>query len=94
MTTTLSGSTMDSLRAVGLDPEAVRHVVELALAEDLGGPAGVDVTSVATIAVSQHDIGDIVARAGGTVAGLAVAQAVFDVASARRGRIRPARPRR
>jgi nicotinate-nucleotide pyrophosphorylase (carboxylating) len=82
MTTTLSNSTVDSLVAVGLDPEAVRHVVELALAEDLGGPAGVDVTSVATIAVGQHDIGDIVARAAGTVAGLAVAQAVFDVASA------------
>jgi nicotinate-nucleotide pyrophosphorylase (carboxylating) len=77
----LTDSTVESLGTVGLDSVAVRHIVDMALAEDLGGPDGVDVTSAATIAASQLDVGDIVARAGGTVAGLAVAQAVFDVAS-------------
>jgi nicotinate-nucleotide pyrophosphorylase (carboxylating) len=77
----LTFSTVESLGAVGLDPAEVRHVVGVALAEDLGGPDGVDLTSVATIPASQHDVGDVVARADGTVAGLAVAQAVFDVAS-------------
>ena len=43
-------------------------------------PDGVDVTSVATIPADQTDIGDLVARADGVVAGLAVAAAVFDVA--------------
>jgi nicotinate-nucleotide pyrophosphorylase (carboxylating) len=78
--TALQNSTVESLWAVGLDPAAVRHIVDVALAEDLGGPDGVDVTSAATIPASQHDVGDIVARAAGTLAGLAVAQAVFDVA--------------
>ncbi|MDT5026525.1 MAG: hypothetical protein QOE61_2951 [Micromonosporaceae bacterium] len=77
----LTDSTVESLGAVGLDPVAVAQVVGVALAEDLGGPDGVDLTSVATIPASQHDVGDVVARADGTVAGLAVAQAVFDVAS-------------
>jgi nicotinate-nucleotide pyrophosphorylase (carboxylating) len=77
----LTDSTVESLGAVGLDPVAVRQVVGVALAEDLGGPDGVDLTSVATIPASQHDVGDVVARADGTVAGMAVAQAVFDVAS-------------
>jgi nicotinate-nucleotide pyrophosphorylase (carboxylating) len=77
----LTDSTVELLGAVGLDPAAIRRVVGVALAEDLGGPDGVDLTSVATIPASQHNVGDVVARADGTVAGLAVAQAVFDVAS-------------
>jgi nicotinate-nucleotide pyrophosphorylase (carboxylating) len=69
-----------ALIRVGLDPDAVAGVVRAALNEDLGGPAGVDVTSVATIPAGQLDIGDLVARADGVVAGLAVAGAVFDLA--------------
>jgi nicotinate-nucleotide pyrophosphorylase (carboxylating) len=65
---------------VGLDPAAVQDIVLRALAEDLG-PAGLDVTSVATIPAEQSDTADLVARADGVVAGLAVAAAVFDVAS-------------
>jgi nicotinate-nucleotide pyrophosphorylase (carboxylating) len=77
--TELSLSLVDALIAVRLDPAVVRRVVEVALAEDLGGPGGIDVTSVATIPADQHDTGDLVARADGVVAGLAVAGAVFDV---------------
>jgi nicotinate-nucleotide pyrophosphorylase (carboxylating) len=79
--TALSESTVRSLAAVGLDPVGVRQTVEAALAEDLGGFDGVDVTSVATIPADQHDVGDLVARADGVVAGLSVAQAVFELAS-------------
>jgi len=64
----------------GLDVGEVTRIVRIALAEDLG-PDGVDVTSIATIAADQTDTGDLVARADGVVAGLAVAQAVFDEAS-------------
>jgi nicotinate-nucleotide pyrophosphorylase (carboxylating) len=74
-------STMDMLDSAGLDPAAVQDIVLRALAEDLG-PSGVDVTSVATIPAEQADTGELVARADGVVAGLAVAAAVFDVASA------------
>jgi nicotinate-nucleotide pyrophosphorylase (carboxylating) len=74
-------STVESLGRAGLDVLAVTRIVGEALAEDLGGPDGVDVTSVATIPAEQTDTGDLVARADGVVAGLAVAQAVFDLAS-------------
>jgi nicotinate-nucleotide pyrophosphorylase (carboxylating) len=72
--------TIDALQRDGLDPVAVAEIVDRALAEDLG-PNRVDVTSLATIPAAQVDVGDVVARAGGVVAGLAVAAAVFDVAS-------------
>ena len=64
-----------------LDPGAVARIVRMALEEDLGGPDGVDVTSVATIAADQVDTADVVARAAGVVAGLGVAAAVFETAS-------------
>ncbi|WP_438941294.1 carboxylating nicotinate-nucleotide diphosphorylase [Micromonospora craterilacus] len=68
------------LREVGLDPDQVRGIIENALAEDLG-PDALDVTSVATIPAAQTDTADLVARAGGVVAGLAVAAAVFELAA-------------
>jgi len=74
-------STVEFLARCGLDVGEVTRIVRTALAEDLGGPDGVDVTSVATIPAEQSDTGDLVARADGVVAGLAVAQAVFDEAS-------------
>jgi nicotinate-nucleotide pyrophosphorylase (carboxylating) len=67
---------------VTLDPVAVRAIVDRALAEDLG-PDLIDVTSVATIPADQHDTADLVARADGVVAGLAVAETVFSAASSR-----------
>jgi nicotinate-nucleotide pyrophosphorylase (carboxylating) len=74
-------STVDALELAGLDVAAVQDVVLRALAEDLG-PDGIDVTSVATIPAEQTDTAELVARAEGVVAGLSVAAAVFDVASA------------
>jgi nicotinate-nucleotide pyrophosphorylase (carboxylating) len=71
---------VDALRSVGLDPAAVERIVRTALDEDLG-PQRLDVTSVATIGADQTDTADLVARAVGVVAGLAVAAAVFDEAS-------------
>ncbi len=64
----------------GLDPVAVAEIVRRALDEDLG-PQRLDVTSVATIPADQTDVGDLVARADGVVAGLPVAAVVFDLAS-------------
>jgi nicotinate-nucleotide pyrophosphorylase (carboxylating) len=72
--------TADGLRKVGLDPVAVAEIIDRALDEDLG-PRRLDVTSVATIPAGQVDVGDLVARADGVLAGLPVAAAVFDLAS-------------
>jgi nicotinate-nucleotide pyrophosphorylase (carboxylating) len=71
---------VDELKRAGIDPSEVVRVIDTALTEDLG-PARLDVTSVATIPAEQRDTGDLVARADGVVAGLAVAAAVFEVAS-------------
>jgi nicotinate-nucleotide pyrophosphorylase (carboxylating) len=74
---TLSEDTSARLTAAGLDPAYVLDVVARALDEDLAG--GVDVTSVATVPFDQESTADLVARADGVVAGLAVAAAVFEV---------------
>jgi nicotinate-nucleotide pyrophosphorylase (carboxylating) len=76
----MSPAVAEALRACGLDPAAVLRIVENAIEEDLG-PAGLDVTSVATIPADQVDEADLVARASGIVAGLAVAELVFEVVS-------------
>ncbi|GIJ75571.1 nicotinate-nucleotide pyrophosphorylase [carboxylating] [Micromonospora phaseoli] len=75
----MTADTERELRGAGLDPEQVRRIIENALVEDLG-PDRLDVTSVATIPATQTDTADLVARAGGVVAGLAVAAAVFELA--------------
>jgi nicotinate-nucleotide pyrophosphorylase (carboxylating) len=66
------------LQAAGMEPSAVAEIVERALTEDVGSG---DVTSLATIPADQHDVADVVARAPGVVAGLAVAGAVFHAAA-------------
>ncbi|WFE46081.1 carboxylating nicotinate-nucleotide diphosphorylase [Verrucosispora sp. WMMD1129] len=76
----MTAETVRLLRAAGLDPDQVRRIIENALVEDLG-PDGLDVTSVATIPATQTDTADVVARADGVVAGLAVAAAVFELAA-------------
>jgi nicotinate-nucleotide pyrophosphorylase (carboxylating) len=66
---------------LGLDLPAVRQIVDDALAEDLGARgvlpagvgAGVDVTSVATIAADAVATGDLIARREGVLAGVDVA---------------------
>lgn len=74
-------NTVDRIEAVGLDLLEVTRIVRNTLAEDLGGPNGVDVTSVATIDEKAVATADIVARAQGVVAGLPVAAMVFEAAS-------------
>ncbi|WP_299056512.1 carboxylating nicotinate-nucleotide diphosphorylase [uncultured Nocardioides sp.] len=66
---------LDELSAAGLDPATVHASVVAAVAEDL--PGGVDVTSWSTIPADQVETADLVARAPGTLAGLAVAELVF-----------------
>ncbi|GAA1754186.1 carboxylating nicotinate-nucleotide diphosphorylase [Luedemannella helvata] len=77
----LAPETIAELATADLDPVAVTAIVSNALAEDLGD--GVDVTSAATIPAEQTDTAELVARADGVLAGLAVARAVFDLASGR-----------
>lgn len=62
------------LAAAGLAPERVLASVVDAVAEDLPGE---DVTSAATLDPARQAWADLVARADGVVAGLAVAEVVF-----------------
>jgi nicotinate-nucleotide pyrophosphorylase (carboxylating) len=78
----MSRRTSERIMVGGLDPAEVERVVRGALAEDLG-PAGLDVTSLATVPAGQADTAEVVARADGVVAGLAVAAAVFELVDAR-----------
>jgi nicotinate-nucleotide pyrophosphorylase (carboxylating) len=77
---TLPESVADALREVGLNPVYIEDLVRATLEEDLDG--GVDVTSDATVSAGQTMVADLVAREGGVVAGLPVAEAAFAVASA------------
>jgi nicotinate-nucleotide pyrophosphorylase (carboxylating) len=87
-TDALTSGTQAALRRVGLDPDAVGRIVRTALEEDLG-PQALDLTSVATIPADQTGAGDLVARAPGVVAGLPVAGAVYELASAGSVTVRP-----
>ncbi|HET8560198.1 MAG TPA: carboxylating nicotinate-nucleotide diphosphorylase [Marmoricola sp.] len=75
------------LRDGGLDPRALYAMVAGALEEDLPDGSAEDVTSAATIAADAHGIADIVARDSGVVAGLVVAELVFDYVVGDRARI-------
>jgi nicotinate-nucleotide pyrophosphorylase (carboxylating) len=70
-------STVDSLRAAGLDPDEVADVVRRALAEDLA--YGPDVTTTASVPAGAQCVADLVPRDAGVVAGLPVAALVFDL---------------
>ncbi|TDC47968.1 carboxylating nicotinate-nucleotide diphosphorylase [Actinomadura sp. KC345] len=63
-----------TLRAAGLDPQAVDNLVHAALAED----GEVDVTSMPIFAPEETSTGYLTARDEGVVAGIPVACAVFD----------------
>ncbi len=71
-------ATVDALTSVGLDPAEVERVVHTALEEDLG-PQRRDVTTLATVPADRVGEAVLVARAAGVVAGLPVAQAVFEL---------------
>jgi nicotinate-nucleotide pyrophosphorylase (carboxylating) len=77
-----------ALSNAGVDPRYVEDLARAALEEDLAG--GVDVTSEATVAPDQRSTGDLVTRGDGVVAGLAVAEAVFECAA--RGDLEVSRP--
>ncbi len=57
-----------------LDPEIVRRTVALALEEDLGSG---DISSEWTVSASSRGWAELVAKAGGVIAGLEVAAEVF-----------------
>ncbi len=65
------------LESRGLDPPAVLGVIRAGLAEDLAN--GPDVTTAATIPAADHGTAELVARRPGVVAGLSVADAVFQL---------------
>jgi nicotinate-nucleotide pyrophosphorylase (carboxylating) len=70
-------SASQALEAAGLDPAEVTDLVHRALAEDLA--RGPDVTTLATVAPDAHGEAALVPRARGVLAGLPVAQLVFEV---------------
>ena len=72
----LPAALTDELAGAGLDPQRVHAAVVDAVEEDLPGE---DVTSAATIPADALACGDLVARADGVLAGLAVAELVFRV---------------
>ena len=67
------------LLSAGLDPAAVARVIRTGLAEDLAD--GPDVTTVATIAPGSAGLADVVTRGAGVIAGMSVAEAVFQLAA-------------
>jgi nicotinate-nucleotide pyrophosphorylase (carboxylating) len=69
-----TGEIRERLAAAGLNPDEVEALVRAALAEDLRG--GEDVTSAATM-TDAPVTADVVARADGIVAGIAVAELAF-----------------
>lgn len=79
----LSEATRMRLERSGLDADAVESFVRAAVVEDLAG--GIDVTTAATVAADQQQTLDLVARRAGTVAGMPVAAAVFEVVAADAG---------
>ncbi len=64
----------------GLVAGAVQQLIETALAEDLAD--GPDVTSLATIPPGEIGVANVVTRRPGVIAGLAIAEAVFELAGA------------
>ena len=78
----LTERTRAALDEAGLPVAEIERIVRTALEEDLG-PEHRAVTSESTIPAEQTDTADLVARADGVVAGLAVAAAVFEIASGR-----------
>ena len=71
--------------ALSLSPAGITRTVEIALDEDLGAAPGRDVTTQATIDVSQTRSAALVAREAGVVAGLIMVGEVLDQVSERFG---------
>lgn len=73
----LSQTVATRLIASGLELDAVRRVIALGLDEDLTN--GPDITTLATVPVNQRSKGSLNSRSAGCIAGLDVAEAVFDM---------------
>ncbi|MEO8363656.1 MAG: carboxylating nicotinate-nucleotide diphosphorylase [Ilumatobacteraceae bacterium] len=65
------------LVASGLELDVVRRVIALGLDEDLAN--GPDITTLATVPGNQRSMGSLNSRSAGCIAGLDVAEAVFDM---------------
>lgn len=65
-----------ALADAGLDPADIRHLVDVALGEDLR--YGPDATTEATVSADAVAVAELTPRSPGTVAGIPVALAVFD----------------
>jgi nicotinate-nucleotide pyrophosphorylase (carboxylating) len=76
----LGAELSERLASSGLDVAAVVRVIGAGLAEDLAD--GPDVTTLATIPPGAVGTADVVARQSGVIAGLYVADAVFQLAGA------------
>lgn len=73
----LSESTAKQLTTVGLNASDIHDLIVRTVQEDLAG--GIDITSVATVPLSQRSIVSFGSRADGTLAGVLIAKAVVDV---------------
>jgi nicotinate-nucleotide pyrophosphorylase len=76
----LSAEISARLSSSGLDPASVVRVIQAGLAEDLAD--GPDVTTAATIPPGQIGTANVVSRRPGVIAGLFVADAVFQLVGA------------
>lgn len=73
----LSDGVATRLFAAGLDVDVVRRVIAVGLDEDLAD--GPDFTTLATVPADQRSRGTLGVRATGCIAGLDIAEAVFDM---------------
>jgi nicotinate-nucleotide pyrophosphorylase (carboxylating) len=80
MTGSINAGVQLRLREAGLSMPRIERLVREAIAEDLDG--GQDVTTLATVSDFHHSQMDLIARGEGIVAGLPVAEAVFNVVDA------------
>jgi nicotinate-nucleotide pyrophosphorylase (carboxylating) len=76
----ISAELTAKLESAGLDPAVVLRVIHAGLSEDLAD--GPDVTTSATIPPGEVGTAEVVARRPGVVAGLYVAEAVFQLVGA------------
>lgn len=67
----LSTEIAQRLQSSGVDPATVEDLIRRTIAEDLAG--GIDITSVATVPLTQRSIASFGSRANGTVAGIDIA---------------------
>ncbi len=76
---------MTGVTAAEFPSAAAARLIGTALDEDLGGPAGEDVTTMATIPADQTSRSRVVARADGVVAGMPVVELVLGQVAGRLG---------